>query len=170
MRKHFLLLGKNRAKQDRIGEELKNFQQSLVKHERLREVFCNPSFPIDKRLELFKVFFQKKNYATVTQHFLSLLVEKKRTHIFDTLASLYQGLLDKENNVLDVRVASASELGDSYLEKLQTVLEKKTGKTVRIQTEVNTDLIGGIVTWIGDTMYDDSLKTRLRLMKDHLAQ
>jgi F0F1-type ATP synthase, delta subunit (mitochondrial oligomycin sensitivity protein) len=49
-------------------------------------------------------------------------------------------------------------------------LEKKTGKKVIPDVVVDTSLIGGLVTQIGDTAYDSSVKTQLKRIQDILQK
>jgi F-type H+-transporting ATPase subunit delta len=44
-----------------------------------------------------------------------------------------------------------------------------TGKKVRLQFAVDEELIGGIVTRIGSTVYDGSVRTQLQQIKQKMA-
>jgi F-type H+-transporting ATPase subunit delta len=44
-----------------------------------------------------------------------------------------------------------------------------TGKSVRLTTHVDADLMGGIVVQIGDTVYDGSVKNQLATLQERLA-
>jgi F-type H+-transporting ATPase subunit delta len=52
--------------------------------------------------------------------------------------------------------------------RLQTRLEKITGKRVVIDRVTDASLIGGVVARIGDRIFDGSLRTRLQSLRDAL--
>ena len=54
-------------------------------------------------------------------------------------------------------------------ERLAAALTKASGKTVTVQVIVDADVMGGLVTQIGDTVFDGSVRTRLEKMKERLS-
>ena len=52
---------------------------------------------------------------------------------------------------------------------LSEKLSRFTGKSVRLSFEVDDSLIGGIVTRVGSTVYDGSIRTQLDEMEKTLA-
>jgi F-type H+-transporting ATPase subunit delta len=44
-----------------------------------------------------------------------------------------------------------------------------TGRRVRLQFAVDEDLIGGVVTRVGSTIYDGSVRTQLQQIKQRMA-
>jgi len=168
--KALLEIGNAGSQSDQIGKDLESFQALLKENEMLQSVFQNPIFAQAQRQAVLKDIFGKQDFLKTTQNFLLLLIEKKRAGIFSAIAKIYQDLLDKQNQRLHVRVASAHPLTDEYLAKLQAQLKEMTQQEVIIHTETDPSLIGGVVTWIGDKMYDGTLQTRLRLLKEHLRE
>ena len=47
-------------------------------------------------------------------------------------------------------------------------LAKLTGKTVSLNYEIEESLIGGVVTRLGSTVYDGSVKTQLEELKQQM--
>jgi F-type H+-transporting ATPase subunit delta len=69
---------------------------------------------------------------------------------------------DLRRGVVRAEVISAAELSDEYYQKLHAQLEKLTGKKVALDKRLDPSLIAGVVTRIGDTVYDGSILARLR--------
>ena len=66
-------------------------------------------------------------------------------------------------------------MGKAGIDQLQVIgkeLEefKKSGKKVIPQVTVDPTLLGGVVTQIGDTAFDSSVKTQLKRIKDILQK
>ena len=75
---------------------------------------------------------------------------------------------DLREGVLRAEVTTATRLSDAYYTRLQEQLEKMTGKRVVIDRREDPSLVAGVVTRIGDTVIDGSLRTRLQEMSHAL--
>jgi F-type H+-transporting ATPase subunit delta len=58
-------------------------------------------------------------------------------------------------------VTSAHALSDEQIEQLRQKLEVREGRSVKIRTSVDPDLLGGLVVTIGSKRIDSSIRTRL---------
>ena len=67
-----------------------------------------------------------------------------------------------------VQVTSATPLDSAVEGRLQQALAKQTGKTVILEKSVDPTLVGGIVSQIGDVVYDGSVRTQLDNLKQQL--
>ena len=100
--------------------------------------------------------------------FLNLLVEKKRAEILPDIAIAMQSMVDKDQNISHGTVVSAVELDSALLTKIQGTLEKITGNTVILETQVDPSIIGGIIAKVGDLVLDGSIKTQLHGLKESI--
>ena len=78
-------------------------------------------------------------------------------------------MVDADQNVCKGKVRSAIALDDTLQEKVKATLEKITGKTVILSTEVDPSILGGIVAQVGDLVLDGSLKTQLSELKESIT-
>jgi F-type H+-transporting ATPase subunit delta len=67
-------------------------------------------------------------------------------------------------------VESATKLTKAQIAKIKEGLEKQTGKTVKLNTRVNSALIGGLKTEVGGKVFDGSIKTQLQRIEDTLKK
>jgi F-type H+-transporting ATPase subunit delta len=65
-------------------------------------------------------------------------------------------------------VTSAEKLPPVLVSEIQKNLASSTGKEVILSTQEDPSLIGGVVTKIGNIIYDGSLKTQLLKAKENL--
>lgn len=79
---------------------------------------------------------------------------------------LSQAASDAGRSVATVR--SAVALSDEQQRKLAAALAKTTGSDVDLQVVVDPSVVGGLVTTIGDTVIDGTLRSRLTRMRDVL--
>jgi F-type H+-transporting ATPase subunit delta len=66
-------------------------------------------------------------------------------------------------------VTTARPLAPDAQQALRARLGELTGSTVRLQFEVDEDLIGGVVTRIGSTLYDGSVRGQLEQIKQKMV-
>jgi len=72
----------------------------------------------------------------------------------------------KHLDVAEVRTAVA--LTDDQQARLKAALENATGKSINLKTVVDPSVVGGVVATIGDTVIDDTVRTRIEQLKSRL--
>lgn len=92
---------------------------------------------------------------------IKVMSKHRVTSHFTEMADEFMKLYRKENGVEIVKVITAVELTASQRDKLKSKLESKLGKTVILDTNVDPDIIGGIVIRTESSQIDASVKTRL---------
>ncbi len=83
---------------------------------------------------------------------------------------MYRERLLAHQNIIRASVTSAMPLSGDTVNKLEHRLSEVTGKQVQLGAAVDPALIGGIVTRIGSTVYDGSVKMQLQKMKQQLIE
>ena len=66
-------------------------------------------------------------------------------------------------------VRSAVALSDDQKTRLATSLKAATGKDVDVKVILDPSVLGGVVTTIGDTVIDGSVRSRLAQVKTHIG-
>ena len=77
------------------------------------------------------------------------------------IAEHFAALKADVEGTVDVLVTSASSLSAAQQKEISTMLTKRLGREVRIETEIDENLIGGAVIKAGDVVIDGSLRARL---------
>ena len=78
------------------------------------------------------------------------------------------GAKSGSNGESTATVTSAGPLAEQYYEQIARVLGQRTQRRVVVDRRVDPSLIAGVVTQIGDTVVDGSLKGRLRELERQL--
>jgi F-type H+-transporting ATPase subunit delta len=102
-------------------------------------------------------------------NFLELLVEKGRMPEVFRIRREYEELWKKANRRLDVTVTSAIELDPSVVGKIGEEVERQTGEKVDLSSEVDGEILGGIVLRVGNMVLDASIRTRLEKLRKSVA-
>lgn len=168
--KALVQLGSEAGLVDRFREELAVVDRLFVGNGELRSVFANPAFTAGQKKEIMQGLIEKVTCSELVANFLLLLVDKNRVAFLDQIVQTYEKLADEQSGMIRPIISTAFPLDDSQVASIQSALEKKTGKKVLPQVSVDKSLLGGVVTQIGDTAFDSSVKTQLKRIQDILQK
>lgn len=104
-----------------------------------------------------------------TLTFLKVLIRRGR---FDGVRAVYlaaKRLFNEIRGKVEVCLTTAEPLDAATRNLIVAKLESSLGRNVDLQSDVNADLIGGLVIRIGDTVYDGSLADQLDRLRDKLV-
>jgi len=149
---------------DEVSDELFRFARALEGSDQLREALTDPHLPASRRQQIVEDLLGNRATAT-TVALISMAVGggrgKDLVAIIDSLVSRSAEEADKA--VAEVR--SAVELTEDQRTRLAAAIQKATGKAVDVKVIIDPSVLGGIVTTVGDTVIDGSVKTRLDQLK-----
>jgi F-type H+-transporting ATPase subunit delta len=99
-----------------------------------------------------------------------LLLQRGRLALAPAILAEYDRMLDAERGIARAHVTTAVPLGPAEERAVAERLRQLVGaREVRLETEVDPALIGGMVARIGDRLIDGSVRTRLQELKRSLA-
>ncbi len=156
------------GREDEYGEALA-FTASLVKDLPAFRVFLEtPRIPAVEKKKVIRTALDALPAPVV--NFLLLVVDKRRQRLIGDMAIAYRDLLDRERGRVRVEVEVAHPLDEEAAFEVRERLSSFFGKEAVPEVHVAPDLIGGIVFRRGDTVFDGSIRRRLRgLRKELLA-
>lgn len=155
---------------DRFRDELTAIERVFSANADLKAVFANPAFTSEQKKEIMKELIAKVNCSELVGNFLLLLVDKNRVAFLDQIVHTYATLADEQSGIIRPVIRTAFALDDSQIASIQSALEKKSGKKVIPQVTVDQSILGGVITQIGDTAFDSSVKTQLKRIQDILQK
>jgi F-type H+-transporting ATPase subunit delta len=152
-----------------LDDDIELIESTLEGSRELVRVFESPVIPREKKKAVFHSLLQDR-VQPLTLRLLDLLVEKNRESVFPMVVRAYRQLRDEEAGVVEARARVAVELPESEKQAMKARLEAITGKKVRMRMEVDSELIGGAVVRIGDTVYDGSVSNKLSALRSRMHQ
>ncbi|MCB9685390.1 MAG: ATP synthase F1 subunit delta [Alphaproteobacteria bacterium] len=130
----------------------------------------SPVFTVEERRAVLEQLLPKLGLHPLTANLIRLVNDKRRFPQLHDIADAFRDLTDERAGRARVTVQTAQALSPELEGEVRTALEKATGKTLILTTEVRPELIGGLVAKIGDKVYDSSLRTRLDQIKQALLR
>jgi F-type H+-transporting ATPase subunit delta len=149
--------------------QLQSFATLLKEHPDSRHFLENPAMGGERRKRLLKEVSVALSFDRSVANFINILTDRNRLPIFDEIISEYSRLLDKRSGIVRARLTSARPLDAAQQQEFARKLEQITGKKVRMEVATDPSLIGGVVTQVGSTIYDGSIRQQLQVFKSRLA-
>ena len=99
--------------------------------------------------------------SELTQNFLGTLAQNRRLSKLPDIIRSFRSIAAAQRGEVSAEVASAHALTDAQLDQLKAKLTQREGRTVKLTSKVDPDLLGGLVVTIGSKRIDGSIRTRL---------
>jgi len=151
-----------------IGKQLESFTQTWASSSDLQDLMRNPVISLDAKREVLTRIFARFLFAPTTRNFLLVLLDNGRITEVEEITAAFAAQMDELSNRTRATVTSAVPLERSDLARIQTALQRLTGKTVVLDAKVDPSLFGGVVTEIGNVVLDGSVKTQLQSLREQL--
>jgi F-type H+-transporting ATPase subunit delta len=155
---------------ERMEQELASVNDLLMGHADLWRVLTNPAIPIAAKRGMIQDLVRRAAPSRPVGKLLQLLADRDRLMLLPDVLAVYRERLMDYQQVVRAEVTTAVALPDDRAERLKERLAHMTGRQVTVTTRVDPSIIGGVVTRIGSTVYDGSVATQLKRMRDRLLE
>lgn len=149
--------------------ELGSFEAALEESRELREALVTPAVPHGRKKAVIGRIVDVLGISRVPRNFLYVLVDHRRIASLSGIIRQFDDVIDERMGFARAEVSSAIRLEEAQRTALNQRLERVTGKRIRARFAVDPALIGGAVARIGSTVYDGSVRGRLRSLERRLV-
>jgi F-type H+-transporting ATPase subunit delta len=153
---------------ENYAAQLGRIQQAYDVSPELRDLWLNPANDRDRRLKAIDSLVGPLELSPSVANTLRLLVERQRLADLPAIVRAYNELVDEKSGRVQAVVTSAVALTAELTGEIAAALATSTKKQIVLETKVDPSLIGGIVTRVGGTVLDGSLKTQLEQLRTTL--
>ena len=150
---------------DSIKTELKTWETLINANADLQTAFRNPAIAHSSKEKVLENLIEKTKPTRTTANFLRVLLRNSRLTEIGEINEKFASVLEERSGVVSAQITSARPLSEAQKAEMNSNLAKLTGKTVNLNFEINESLIGGVVTKLGSTVYDGSVKSQLEELK-----
>lgn len=102
------------------------------------------------------------------QNLIKVMAENGRLSVLPAVLTEFVALKSELEKQLDASVCSASPLSDADVAKIQASLEKRYGRTVKLNFSIDPSLMAGLVIKAGDDIIDASIRNKLNRLAEAL--
>jgi F-type H+-transporting ATPase subunit delta len=150
-----------------VEDDLFRFARTFEGNEPLRLALTDPAMPAVRRIAVVEELMGGKALPTSTALAAFVVAAGRASELPAIVASFVEkAAAERDHEVAEVR--TAVPLDDAQQTRLADALGRATGKRIEVKVVVDPTVLGGLVTRIGDTVIDGSVRHRLEQLKEQL--
>lgn len=156
--------GQERALRDQLAALV----DVIKSHDGLLLVVMNPAIAASQKTAILGDIAAKLALHEVLKRFIKIVAEKERLDHLEIIAKVFAELVDEHLGIVTAEVTTPTPLNPGQTAALQKSLKEAAGAEVQLTVRTDPALLGGVVTRIGDTVYDGSLRGHLARIRERL--
>ena len=161
-------IGVDQRSFEALGKELEALAALWNEATEMRQSLSNPIFKSSQKRAILQALLPRVAPTREVQSLAFLLLERGRIAALPAIARAYQEMCDDKLGRARATVRSARPLDVATQTEVRQVLERRTGRSVIMTTEVDPSLIGGIVAQVAGLVLDGSLSARLSALRSRI--
>jgi F-type H+-transporting ATPase subunit delta len=159
-------IGRKQNTLDRTLEDVTGIAQVFA-HRTLAYLLREPKVPTKRKETAIRQALAGKVLPS-SLNLALLVVQRELVDLMPNIArELAQLVLNYKNQAV-AEVTTATKLDDKQMALIKQALERRTGKTILVETKVQPDILGGVIARVGDQVIDGSIRYRLSALRQQL--
>lgn len=135
----------------------------------VRGFIVHPHIPDSEKYKLFNTAFAGR-LSWHMSGFLNLMVKKNRERLIVPSLTQFIEIANRQMGKVTAKVVSAAELTKEQARSIHTLLTKQTGMQIELTAAVDPDVIGGFYVLVDGQIFDGTVRTELKTMKERLKR
>ena len=155
---------------DNAGKNLTAITEVYKENSELRQVLSDTKVSSIVKQEILKDVLNTIKTSKLLDTFSRYLLAKRRIDILPDIERAFNLLLQEKLGRIEANVTTAYELPKETVKKLVNAISGYSGKEVKVNVAIDPSIIGGMVTRIGSTVIDGSIKTHLNKIRQSIIR
>jgi len=158
-------LAEDKGQFDQVYQDMEYLKALCAASRDLVLLLKSPVVYADKKQSILTAI-TKGNITDLTVAFNTLLIKKGREGYLPEIAVAFINLYNERNAIHQVKVTTAEPLSESLRKSIEEKLKKDAGfEHIKMDTEVNADIIGGFILEYNNNLIDASILRDLQDVK-----
>ena len=162
-------LAAEEQKDQELLQELQLLCQQFQENPKYLELLGTPTLSKPERLHIVDEALKGKVDGYLIS-FLKILIERGAVQEFSQCAQQYEKQYHKVHHIARATAVTAVPLTEELSNRLRDKLQQVTGKTILLSNRVDPAVLGGVSIEMDGKLMDDSLRTRLAVLRENLLQ
>jgi F-type H+-transporting ATPase subunit delta len=154
-------LARDERQIDAVGRSLDALASALVDSKDFAELVASPLVSREQAGKAFAALASELALDPTTSNFLGVLAKNGRKGELRAIIRAYGRLAAEHRGETTAEIVTAYPLKDDQVAALKQQLRARAGRDVTLDTNVDPDILGGIVVKLGSQMIDSSIRTKL---------
>ncbi len=153
-----------------IAADLRVLAKAMATSAELVTTLSNPAIRRNDRRKVIDALLQRAGAQPTTKNLVYLLLDGERMSSLPAISRELDAMIEAKAGRVAATITSAKPLEAGQVSQITTALEKLSGKKVEVTRKEDPALLGGVVAQVGDVVYDGSLRTQLRGLREQLSK
>lgn len=158
-------LAVDRGAIDAVANDLQQLQAMISESADLRRLILSPLFSRDQQSAAMAAVLTSAGLSELVCNFIGVVAANRRLFAVEAMIGAYRGLVARYRGEVNAEITSATPLSDTQRAAVEQALKQAIGSNVAVDTNVDPELIGGMVVRVGSRMVDSSLRTKLQRLQ-----
>ncbi len=163
-------IGSDQGGLDKLGADLRSLAKAMNESAELRSTLISPAIQRSDRKKVIDGLLQQIGVVSTLRNVVYLLLDGERLSSLPAISRELDQMIEAKAGRVTAEVTSAKPLDPAQLSQITAALEKLSGKKISVVKREDPELLGGVIAKVGDTVYDGSLRTQLRTIRDELSK
>ena len=142
---------------------------AIARDEQMHSALGNPSVSARQKKDLFAAAGGGR-IDPLVGNLISILVDGHRELLIGSIAEQFEDLKHEHEKVVRARITSAQPLTDAQRAEIVSALEKRYGRKIEAELDVDPQLMGGARVQVGDQVINASVRDALAQMAAALTR
>ena len=158
-------------KQNTIDRTLEDVQEiaRVFSNRKVAYLLTEPKVPAQRKETAIRQALASKVLPT-SLNLALLVVQRELVEAMQNIANELEKLVLDYKNEAKAQVTTAAPMDEAQSNSVKQALERRTGKTILMQTRVQPEILGGVVARVGDRVIDGSVRFRLSALRQQLLK
>jgi F-type H+-transporting ATPase subunit delta len=152
---------------EQIDNDYRHIVEEMKPIPNLSQFLTHPLVPREAKISFLREAFP--NASFYIHNMLSILIRNGREDYISMIYDEFKELRGSLEGIVQVKITTAQELTPSDRNRLSAHLAQQIGGRVKLNEEVDRDLIGGLRIELKGKVLDGSLRARLNKLKTVIA-
>lgn len=161
-----LMLSVDAGEVEKVREQVAALGQLMRTSAEFRIVMESPVIDLAQRHGVIRAVATSIGLRDSVRNFLLLLADRKRLSVLPQIADVFDDLADEHLGIVRARVETPIKLNPVQEQTLRGLLEKRFGRKVRLEQQLDERILGGFRVAVGSTVIDATVDARLTRLRD----
>jgi len=144
--------------------------EAMGSNPELRDVLLDPATPLSARKGILTSIADAHGGTRFVRNFLGTIADHGRIDAIPAIARVFGEEREALLGIVPATMTTAVTIPAELRERVAASLERLSGRKVRLTVRVDPALVGGVVTQIGSTVFDGSVRTQLNRLHRRMAE
>lgn len=160
---------KEEGRLEKISSDLEEFFEILYSQEEIKNALGSSVYKAEERKSIVSDIGKELRFDEIIVNFLNLAIELDRFKALVKSQEPFMQKITEASGRVKAEVIMSVKPSEADLQRIKEALSKLVEKDVELVLKVDPEILGGVITKVGDKLFDGSVKGQLESLRRALS-